>query len=218
MDLRDYAIAQAQKNGIPPELFMRMLGVESGLDQSQVSPKGAMGIGQLMPGTAAELGVDPRDPYQNIEGSARYLAQMYGKFGSWPLALAGYNAGPGAVAKYNGIPPYAETQSYVAKIMGAKGGPTGNRPSTFAPDMPMAGSQMYSAPQQPADPFKGMSPFEKLMTMRGYNVPASNSAIDNILGMVRGFDKMSDPQLAALDEWKRQQNPIARGLLGMFGG
>jgi soluble lytic murein transglycosylase-like protein len=118
MDFREYAIQQAQKNNIPVDLFLRMIGAESSWNQSAVSPKGATGLGQLMPATAEELGVDPNDPFQNIEGSARYLAQQYATFGSWPLALAAYNAGPGNVRKHGGIPPFAETQAYVPKIMG----------------------------------------------------------------------------------------------------
>lgn len=215
MDLREYAIAEAQKKGIPPDLFLRMIGQESGFNQSAVSPKGASGIGQLMPGTAKELGVDPSDPYQNVEGSARYLAQMYTKFGSWPLALAAYNAGPGAVAKYGAIPPYAETQGYVAKIMGTNGGPAGARPSAYAPDMPANAPTL----QQPdSDPFKDMSPFEKMMTMAGRNVPASNSGLDNLIGLFKGFDKMSAPQMTAMNDWKKQQGSAMRGLFGLFGG
>lgn len=224
MDIREYAIAEAKKKGIPPDLFLRMIGAESSFNQSAVSPKGATGLGQLMPGTAKELGVDPSDPYQNVEGSARYLAQQYAKFGTWPLALAAYNAGPGAVSKYGAIPPYAETQGYVAKIMGTNGGPTGQRPSTYAPNMPanapalpqMAGSFGAATPEY--DPFKDMSPFEKLMTMSGRNAPASNSGIDNIIGMFKGFDKQTEPQMTAMNDWKKQQNPLMRGLFGMFGG
>lgn len=218
MDLRDYAIAEAHRKGIPPEIFLKMIGQESGFDQSAVSPKGASGIGQLMPGTAKELGVDPSDPYQNIEGSARYLAQQYAKFGTWPMALAAYNAGPGAVSKYGTIPPYAETQNYVAKIMGTNGGPAANRPSAYAPDMPMNSPTLPQMTAPPADPLADMSPFEKLMTLSGRNVPASNSGFDNIVGMFKGFDKMSAPQATAMDDWKKQQNPLLRGLFGMFGG
>ena len=73
---------------------------------------------QLMPGTAAQLGVNPYDVDQNIRGGARYLRQQIDRFGSIPLALAAYNAGPGAVLRYGGIPPYRETQNYVATILG----------------------------------------------------------------------------------------------------
>ena len=80
------------------------------------SPKGALGLGQLLPGTAVELRVDPLDPAQNLSGSARYLRQQYDTFGSWELALAAYNAGPGAVSRSGGVPPFAETRRYVGEV------------------------------------------------------------------------------------------------------
>ena len=112
------AKAAARKHGVPEDLFLRLVQQESGWNHGAVSSKGAMGLAQLMPGTAARLGVDASDPEQNLEGGARYLAMMYSRFGSWRLALAAYNAGPQAVEKYGGIPPYAETKGYVAAILG----------------------------------------------------------------------------------------------------
>ena len=112
------ARAAASKHGVPEDLFLRLVQQESGWNQGAVSPKGARGLAQLMPATAARLGVDPSDPAQNLEGGARYLRMMYDRFGNWRHALAAYNAGPEAVDKYNGIPPYAETTNYVKVIYG----------------------------------------------------------------------------------------------------
>ena len=95
-------------------LFETLIQRESAFDPKAISPKGAKGLGQLMPGTAADLGVaDPFDPIGNLDGSARYLVEQLNRFGSVELALAAYNAGPGAVAKHGGVPPYAETRAYV---------------------------------------------------------------------------------------------------------
>lgn len=108
----------AQRHGIPEDLFLRLVQQESGWNPGAVSHRGAIGLAQLMPGTAQLLRVDPNDPQQNLEGGARYLAQQYRKFGSWRLALAAYNAGPGAVEKHGGVPPYRETMNYVKVIWG----------------------------------------------------------------------------------------------------
>ena len=112
------AKAAAQKHNVPEDLFLRLVQQESGWNPGAVSSAGATGLAQLMPGTANRLGVDIDDPAQNLEGGARYLRMMYDKFGSWRLALAAYNAGPGAVEEYGGIPPYAETKNYVKAILG----------------------------------------------------------------------------------------------------
>ena len=97
---------------------MALVTQESNWDPQAVSHKGAIGLAQLMPGTARLLGVNPRDPEENLDGGARYLALQYAKFRSWRLALAAYNAGPGAVERYNGVPPFQETQNYVTTILG----------------------------------------------------------------------------------------------------
>jgi len=114
---RVQADAIARRHGIPPALFKALIGQESGWNPKARSPVGAIGYGQLMPATARGLGVNPYNPIQNLEGSARYLARQFKQFKSWPKALAAYNAGPGAVAKYGGIPPYSETKNYVHNIM-----------------------------------------------------------------------------------------------------
>lgn len=111
----------ARKHRIPEVLFVRLVQQESNWNPMVISHKGAIGLAQLMPGTARLMGVDPYDPRENLEGGARYLRQQYETFGSWQLALAAYNAGPGAVREHGGVPPYRETQNYVRKILGFPG-------------------------------------------------------------------------------------------------
>jgi soluble lytic murein transglycosylase-like protein len=117
----DAAIAQAaERYGIEPALLHGLIQQESGFDPTARSSSGALGLTQLMPATASSLGVsDPLDPQQSIEGGARYLSEMLSRFGGNTAdALAAYNAGPGAVSQYGGVPPYAETQAYVSKVLG----------------------------------------------------------------------------------------------------
>lgn len=109
----------ARKNGVPEGLFLRLVQQESAWNPRAKSHKGALGLAQLMPATARYLRVDPMNPRENLEGGARYLKKQYRKFGTWRLALAAYNAGPGAVEKYGGIPPFKETQNYVRVITGS---------------------------------------------------------------------------------------------------
>jgi len=111
----------AANNGLRPEFVRSVAAVESAYQTRAVSPKGAIGLMQLMPGTAADLGVDPHDPSQNADAGARYLKQLLLRYKDTNdpvrLALAAYNAGPGAVDKYGNIPPYRETQQYVKKVL-----------------------------------------------------------------------------------------------------
>ena len=108
--------ARAQR--IPEDLFLRLVQQESGWNPDAVSTKGALGLAQLLPGTAADLGVDPLVPAENLDGGARYLRQQFDRFGSWRLALAAYNAGPDIVSRHNDVPPFKETQTYVRRILG----------------------------------------------------------------------------------------------------
>ncbi len=110
--------AAATAYALSPALVEAVAWRESGLRHDALSPKGAMGVMQLMPGTAAELGVDGRDLSQNIRGGTAYLRTMLNQFGGdLVLGLAAYNAGPGAVRRYGGVPPFTETQAYVAAIL-----------------------------------------------------------------------------------------------------
>lgn len=114
-----HAKAAAARHGVPEDLFLRLVQQESGWNPGAVSPKGATGLAQLMPGTAQLLGVDATDPIENLDGGARYLRMMYDRFGDWRLALAAYNAGPEAVDKADGVPDYQETTNYVKVIYGS---------------------------------------------------------------------------------------------------
>ena len=111
------ADAAADKYGLPRRLVRSVISAESDFQPRAVSPKGAIGLMQLMPATAEALGADPRDPAQNVDAGTRYLRDLLEKYdgGLWH-ALAAYNAGPGAVDKYQGVPPYRETIDYVGKI------------------------------------------------------------------------------------------------------
>jgi soluble lytic murein transglycosylase-like protein len=164
-DYRPHIVAAAQRYGVPPALALAVMHQESRGRQSAVSPKGATGLMQLMPATARELGVDRLDPMQNIDGGVRYLAQQLKRFGTVPLALAAYNAGPGRVQQYKGIPPWDETQNYVKTIMGnyqrATGllgadsaAPAARAPAARAPAAP-AGSGYV-----PAEPVRGLLDYQ----------------------------------------------------------
>ena len=115
------AVKLAEKYDLPPPVFLSLVKHESSFNPQARSPAGAFGLTQLMPATAKELGVDPADPLQNLEGGARYLRQQLDQFGSLPLALAAYNAGPGNVRKHGGIPPFKETQAYVKNVLSSAG-------------------------------------------------------------------------------------------------
>jgi soluble lytic murein transglycosylase-like protein len=111
----------AKKYALPDSFVRSVMKAESGFQPNAVSPKGAIGLMQLMPETARELGVDPRDPHQNADGGAQHLRDLLARYESDPnqvlLALAAYNAGPGAVERYHGVPPYRETREYILRVL-----------------------------------------------------------------------------------------------------
>jgi soluble lytic murein transglycosylase-like protein len=117
-EIQDLITQEAVSQGVDPALALAQAQAESNFNPNAVSSAGAIGVFQLMPATAAGLGVDPHDVAQNIQGGVSYLAQMLQKFGGdVTLALAAYNAGPGNVQKYGGVPPFPETQSYISRIL-----------------------------------------------------------------------------------------------------
>lgn len=117
-DVQAQITAIASASGVPPNIALAVAQQESSFNQAAHGTSGEIGVFQLMPGTAASLGVNPNDLTQNIQGGVNYLSQMYSRFGNWPTALAAYNAGPGNVSR--GVIP-ASTQTYVANILANAG-------------------------------------------------------------------------------------------------
>jgi len=148
-NLQNEVAKAARKYKIPAPLFGSLVQHESGGNPTIRSGAGAIGLTQLMPGTAKSLGVDPLDPVQNLDGGARYLSQQYKRFGSWDLALAAYNAGPGAVDQYHGVPPYRETRHYVRNIMASM---SATQPSMKQADTGPASYRGYSPNPPPKIP------------------------------------------------------------------
>lgn len=119
-DLAGWAAYYARGYGLDPDLLVALVWVESRFCPDAVSPDGAVGLGQIMPATGRAIGISRErlsHPQWNLWGAARHLRQLWDSFRSWPLALAAYNAGSGAVRKYGGIPPYPETRKYVRDVL-----------------------------------------------------------------------------------------------------
>jgi soluble lytic murein transglycosylase-like protein len=134
----DLARAAALKYALPGAFVESVMKAESGFNPAAVSPKGAIGLMQLMPGTARELGVDPNKPAENADAGARYLRELLAQYEGKPdqvvLALAAYNAGPAAVDKYHGVPPYRETREYILRVLKSWNPARAMPPESLAPE------------------------------------------------------------------------------------
>lgn len=200
--------AAAKENGLPVELVESVIHTESRFNPNAVSRVGAQGLMQLMPETAAGLGVtDPFDPEQNIRGGARYLKQQLDEFGTEELALAAYNAGPHNVRKHGGVPPFAETQAYVRKILGREPSvPTGGAPSN-APAVKLPAKQTKELAKLSLGLPEDVANMHLDILREGPSVqtPEEREFEDRpiesgLLGAARGLTLgVSDPILTALD-------------------
>jgi hypothetical protein len=206
MDYRALASQIAAEEGIDPNLFLRLVNQESRFRPDAVSPKGAMGLAQLMPGTARDLGVDPSDPEQNLRGGARYLRQQLDAFGDPTLALAAYNAGPGNVRKYGGIPPFQETQNYVRTILG------GSAPAAST----QGGQQMAIMEQQPQGLLGALGIQRRDPTAQGetalpfYQRETFGNTLDNVMLALNSMTLRPDPNLAQQIGQRRQERTTAK--------
>lgn len=184
LTLRDYLTQQAEASGIPPGLAQAMVAQESGGRQDATSPKGALGLFQLMPETAAELGVDPLDPFQNIDGGLRYFKQQLDTHGGdVRLALAAYNAGPGAVAEAGGrVPDFPETQDYVARVLEGWQGLEPTTAAAEAPPGPQA-APIAGAPEQ-EEPTRGLG--DDILDVAESTLPVAGMLLGGVKGAAMG--------------------------------
>lgn len=154
-NIRRYAMNEGRKLGIPAATAVAVIGQESGGDVNAVSPKGARGAAQVMPDTAAmiqrQYGIDMEDPFGRVKGGLLYLRDQYREFGDPTLALAAYNAGPGAVREYGGVPPYPETQQYVASIPTAGWGRPLDEKTNGPSTMPLMSDTLDPVDRTPRD-------------------------------------------------------------------
>lgn len=199
MNYAEMAAATARQYGIDPEIFVRQMVQESGLNPDAVSPKGAVGIAQIMPATARKPGYgitpisDRNDPEASLQFGAQYMRAMLDKYGGdYGLALAAYNAGPGAVDQAGGIPAFEETQNYVRAILGGSGAPTSSGMSMGGPGGTMPSEELMTG--LPVDDGK-MSLMEMIQPMlRAQATPEQAQALaqteqDNL----QYFDRTARP-------------------------
>jgi len=198
--------AASRQYGIPENLLRRVIMAESGGNAHARSPVGALGLMQLMPGTARGLGVEnPFDPRENIMGGSKYLAEQFHKFGSWRKALAAYNAGPGAVVKYGGVPPFSETQNYVHEILG--GLPNVGAASPMLPSAATASAGPGVSAPTPAPHM----PNFLAMANRFATPPPPESTLgllndsDTILGHIASMQREAGSPMSFLQPQQRQQ-------------
>lgn len=171
--------ATAQKYNLPPDKFLAQLRAESNLRADAVSPRGAIGVGQIMPATAASLGIDPRDPAQNIDAAGRYMRMNLNQFGdNYDTALAAYNWGPGNVRKYGTANLPAETRAYIGKVSGATVTPDAAAPPPPPPAAPMPAPPPNLQPTMPQQ-------------VAGNYDPRMQSLADILLGMGRRTSTMN---------------------------
>ena len=169
--LKEIARQKARDFGVNEDIFLKLIQKESGWNPQARSEAGAMGLVQLMPGTARGLGVsNPFDPVQSMTGGARYLSQQLKRFGSYDKALAAYNAGPGNVERYGGIPPFKETQNYVRTILGSSNVATPKGQQAQAP-------QKAPAQATPEDTNRFLQTFIDLLGATGGRILGPQSSL-----------------------------------------
>ncbi|MBZ9751812.1 transglycosylase SLT domain-containing protein [Deinococcus sp. HMF7604] len=164
----------AAAHGLPPFLLTALVVHESGFCAQALSPAGAIGYGQLMPATARTLGVNPYVPQENLWGAAKYLRQQWTTFANWPLALAAYNAGPGAVRRFGRVPPYAETQAYVRKVLTTYAALVGQHRRLAAPVLATVRPVVSPAPVRPTP--QATAPTSPLAASRTAPAPVALAA------------------------------------------
>lgn len=237
MNVQDLIRAEAIRQGVDPDLAVKVGGQESHFDQSQVSPKGAAGVMQLMPGTARDLGVNSADINDNIRGGVTYLKQQLDRFHSPRLALAAYNAGPARVARSGGVPNIPETQNYVGKIMGGdqqsgadifgdtaspSSAPQGGSGADIFADTPHATAAPAAAPTAP--PLAAGAPVAKpvsqgLGLLEGILPVAKRLAPYSPANLIPGFKDANAASLGRLQQHIAQREQTQTpGKTGEFAG